>query len=116
MRFSSQFHIISATPMDKPTDKPRCATAPSDIHGGIFNLADNEPVQKRDLILWLAQQLGQNPAAIHFDQAENTRSAHRRTSSGVIPDRRISSAKFQKAAKWNPLCRSYQEGYKLMLS
>jgi nucleoside-diphosphate-sugar epimerase len=93
-----------------------CHSARAEIGGGIFNVMDNNPVQKCDLISWLARQLGQDPTTLHFDTMDNPRSAHRRPAGGVLPDRRVSSLKLQKMLNWVPLCHSYQTGYGLMLS
>lgn len=92
-----------------------CITANSEIADGIFNVVDNEPVRRKELVSWLAQRLGRDPNTLHFTEAESARSTHRRTSSGVNPDRRISSAKIQKTMDWTPLCHSYKAGYILML-
>jgi len=93
-----------------------CITARPEISGGIFNAADNEPVRKDELVRWIAQRLGQDPAALTFDSNQNARTVHRRTASGVIPDRKISSAHLQKALGWRPLCHSYQAGYETILN
>jgi nucleoside-diphosphate-sugar epimerase len=92
-----------------------CFTARPEITGGIFNVVDDEPVLKKDLVTWLAQRLGQNPAALQFDETLHARAIHRRTASGVIPHRRISSFKLQKTLAWAPQCHSYREGYELVL-
>jgi nucleoside-diphosphate-sugar epimerase len=92
-----------------------CQVARPEIAGGIFNVVDNNPVRKSEWVAWLARQLGQDPATLHFDTMDNPRALHRRAGHGIMPDRRISSSKLQKAMGWMPLCLSYQEGYKLML-
>lgn len=91
-----------------------CISAGTEIPGGIFNVVDDEPVRKKELVAWLAQRIGQDPADLNFDSSGNARSLHRRTASGVIPDRRISSSEFQKLVNWSPVSRSYREGYKLI--
>jgi len=93
-----------------------CIAARLEIAGGIFNAGDNEPVRKGDLVGWLAQRLGQDPAALSFNSAKNSRATHRRTASGVIPDRKISSARLQKTLNWVPLYPSFREGYESCLS
>ena len=92
-----------------------CISAGTETPGGIFNVVDNEPMRKRDLVAWLAQRIGQDPADLNFDSSGNARSLHRRTANGVIPDRKILSSKLQKAVNWSPVSHSYREGYRLIL-
>ncbi len=92
-----------------------CLAARPEMVGGIYNVADDEPVRKCELVAWLARRLGQDSTMLHFNAAENSRAVHRRTANGVIPHRRISSSKLRKATEWTPLCHSYREGYKLVL-
>ncbi len=88
-----------------------CLQAPPEIAGGVFNVADDEPVLKRDLVGWLAAQAGRNPAEIRFDEQQSSRRAHRLGSTGKVPHRKISAAKFRKMLIWHPLSHSYREGY-----
>lgn len=88
-----------------------CLQASNEIPGGIFNAVDDEPVLKRELVTWLANQLGINVAEIQFTEGTSTRSAHRRGSSGKIPHRRIANLHLREVLGWRPLRRSYREGY-----
>jgi nucleoside-diphosphate-sugar epimerase len=85
--------------------------APSVISGGIYNVADDEPVRKRELLAWLAGKLGQDATALRFDSTQSSRSSHRRNAEGKVPDRRIINSRLKDTLGWVPLCRSYREGY-----
>lgn len=93
-----------------------CLTAPPAIPGGIFNVADDEPVRKRDLVEWLAAQLGKSAFEIQFQAGASPRRAHRLGSTGKVPHRKISSEKFRKALGWVPVSHSYREGYGMIIT
>ncbi len=88
-----------------------CCAAPPAIRGGIYNVADDEPVRKGELVAWLAGKLGQDPAALSFDAATSARSPHRRNAGGRVPNRRISNAHLKDTLGWSPRYPSCQEGY-----
>ena len=88
-----------------------CLNAPALVPGGVYNVADDEPVRKRDLVVWLAERLGMDAAALMFDATISARSGHRKNASGQIPDRRIANAHFKNALGWSCLYRSYGIGY-----
>jgi nucleoside-diphosphate-sugar epimerase len=93
-----------------------CLGASADIQGGIFNVADDEPVYKRELVFWLAQQLGRNPAEIQFAPSVSSRSSHRQNAFCKTPHRRVANAKIKTALHWHPQFPSYREGYADLLS
>jgi nucleoside-diphosphate-sugar epimerase len=88
-----------------------CVSAPKAQGGGIYNVTDDEPVRKRELVAWLAGRLGQDAAALQFDAATSGRSLHRSNAAGKVPDRRVSNALFKVALGWSPLYPSYRDGY-----
>ncbi|HTB64304.1 MAG TPA: NAD-dependent epimerase/dehydratase family protein [Opitutales bacterium] len=93
-----------------------CLGAMADIHGGIFNVTDDSPAPKRELVLWLARQLGRNPTQINFDAAVSTRSHHRKNAAGKVPHRRMANGKIKAALPWRAQFPSYREGYAGLLS
>jgi len=93
-----------------------CLSAPQQVHGGIFNVTDGEPATKKDVITWLAQQLGINTASIHFDASQSPRSAHRKPSKKDAPNRKISNKYLCDTLGFKPLKHSYREGYASLIS
>ena len=85
--------------------------AASTVRGGVYNVTDDEPVRKRELVTWLAGQLGQDAAALNFDASTMARSRHRRNATGKVPDRRIKNSRLKDATGWCLLYPSYREGY-----
>jgi len=91
-----------------------CQAAPAEIRGGVFNVADDEPVRKRELVEWLAKKLELNPAELHFDGATSARSSHRRNVTGETPNRRIANGRLKQAIGWRCLYPSCREGYAII--
>jgi nucleoside-diphosphate-sugar epimerase len=82
--------------------------AAADVAGGVFNVADDTPTLKREIVAWLAQQLGV-PAPV-FSGAP---AAGRRA---VTPDRLIVNAKLKSVLGWKLCYPTFREGYKNMLA
>jgi len=80
----------------------------------IFNLVDNHPSQKQDIVDWLAAEL--NLPEIRFDpNIESTRSGKRGVA-GVLPNRRVSNSLITAKTGWRPECEDYRAGYRDILS
>jgi nucleoside-diphosphate-sugar epimerase len=88
-----------------------CGAAPPALRGGLYNVADDEPVRKSELVAWLAGKLGQDAAALSFDAATRARSPHRRNAAGKVPHRRVSNTRLKNTFGWTPLYPSYRDGY-----
>jgi nucleoside-diphosphate-sugar epimerase len=88
-----------------------CLNATLTFTGGVYNVADNEPVRKRELVAWLAERLGLDASGIRFDASVSARSSHRSTAAGNVPNRRIANARLRKILGWNALSPSYRDGY-----
>jgi nucleoside-diphosphate-sugar epimerase len=86
-----------------------CLAAPAEVSGGIFNVADLAPALRRDVVRWLAEQLGRAVPA--FDG-----SATSRRGGAPMPDRAISSAKLQRTLGWQPRYADYQRGFGAILA
>ncbi|MGC6424563.1 MAG: NAD-dependent epimerase/dehydratase family protein [Lentimonas sp.] len=77
---------------------------------GIYNIADDQPASKAEMVDWLANQLEIEPPA--FDpEAVSPRLARR---GGRMPDRRILNTKARDLLGWSPKYRSFREGYQAL--
>ncbi len=79
---------------------------------GIYNVCDDAPVHKEEVLGYLAAQLGR-PAP---DFAPSQVSARLKRRGGRMPDRRILNAKARSELGWTPNYPSYREGYADLLS
>jgi len=84
-------------------------TAPASVRNEIFNVSDNAPALREDVVRWLAGRLGR-PAPV-FDGV-----AGARRGGEPMPDRIISSAKIQRLLGWQPRFADYRAGYEKLLS
>lgn len=82
--------------------------APASVPGGIYNVADDWPVAKADLVNWLAARLGQAPA--RFDASLPSRRGR------SVPDRVIENAKIKRELGWRPRYADYRAGYEEILA
>ncbi len=74
---------------------------------GIYNIADNQPPTKAELVAWLAEQL-EVPSPI-FDPEQVSPRLLRR--GGRMPSRRILNSKFCETFEWQPEYVDYRAGY-----
>jgi nucleoside-diphosphate-sugar epimerase len=84
--------------------------APASLSGGIFNVADDAPAPKAEVVRWLAEQLGRQ--APRFTGG----AASARRGFAAPPDRLISNAKLKATLGWKPRYPSFREGYAAILS
>ena len=86
-----------------------CATlrAEHSIESGIFNIADDTPSTKVEVLTWLANELGL--AAPIFNSTEVPEGLKHR--GGRVRDRLVSNAKARERLGWKPRYPSYREGY-----
>jgi nucleoside-diphosphate-sugar epimerase len=85
-----------------------CFAAPATVANEIFNVADDAPAPKAEVVAWLAGHLGR--PAPHFTGAP---AGGRRA---VTPDRVIVNAKLKRVLGWQPRYPTYRDGYKNLLS
>ncbi len=85
-------------------------SAPVSLSGGIFNVADDAPAPKTEVVRWLAEQLGR-PAPRFTGGAASARRGF-----ASPPDRLISNAKLKAKLGWQPRYPSFREGYAAILS
>ena len=74
---------------------------------GIYNVSDNQPPTKAELVAWLAEQLGQ--AEPVFDPERVSPRLKRR--GGRMPSRHIVNRKFCETFGWEPLHGDFRAGY-----
>lgn len=81
----------------------------------LYNVTDGSFPTKRELVCWLAEQLGVDPTLISFDPEDVTARAARRqvpgSVQGAMPNRRVSNALFRNELGWEPEYPSFREGY-----
>ncbi len=82
--------------------------SPDTVANEIFNVADDEPSSKAEVVAWLARELG-----LPTPQFTGEPAAGRRT---VTPDRVIENAKLKALLGWRPAYPNFREGYKNMLA
>ena len=83
----------------------------SSSKSGIYNVSDDQPASKAELVAWLADQLGQVPPL--FDPEHVSPRLQRR--GGRMPSRQISSSKFHEAFGWSPQYEDFRAGYRDLL-
>jgi nucleoside-diphosphate-sugar epimerase len=86
-----------------------CFRAPATASTEVFNVADDAPAPKEEVIRWLAGQLGRP-----VPRFETTASPRR--GGEPAPDRIISNAKLKTQLGWQPRFPSFREGYENLLS
>lgn len=84
-----------------------CFTAPVEVKNEIFNVNDDEPVRKRDIVEWLAKELGTSSPEFTGETIAGRRA--------VPPDRIISNRKICRTLGWAPRFPSFRDGYSAIL-
>jgi len=88
--------------------------APAALANRIYNVADDAPAPKREVLAWLAAQVG--VPLPDFDNAVLSFSAALPARRRVVPDRIISNARLKHELGWQPRYPDYRAGYAKMLS
>ena len=80
---------------------------------GVFNVVDDEPVLKSEIVAWTAKRLGYEPPTFVGEASlEATgRGSHRRLDGGRAANRRLSNSKLKAAMEWSPQYPSFREGF-----
>jgi nucleoside-diphosphate-sugar epimerase len=81
---------------------------PADAGDAIFNVADDAPAPKAEVVRWLARRLGL-PEPVFSGTPAGSRER-------VTPDRIISNARLKRVLAWTPEFPSFREGYENILS
>lgn len=108
MNGSADHHLNLAHRDDIVAAILACLVAPVEVANEIFNVADQNPAQRGEVVHWLAERLMRPVPA--FDGSAGVRR-------GGVPmaDRRISSAKIQQVLGWRPQFPDYRSGYDSIL-
>ena len=85
----------------------KCMLAPEEIGSRVFNLSDNSPGSKTDVVQWLAAQLEKEMPSFTANKPEGR----------LIParNRHIVSQKIRDELGWEPLYSDYRKGYSAIL-
>jgi nucleoside-diphosphate-sugar epimerase len=82
--------------------------APTEIRSDVFNVADDAPTPKAEVVAWLAEKLALPVPRFTGEPAGGRRA--------VTPDRAIANAKLKAQLGWRPRFPSFREGYADVLS
>ncbi len=85
----------------------------STSRGDLFNISDDAPGTRGEIVEWVAQRLGVPLPA--FDPGLNTGRAARSAPGAEMPDRRVSNARARRELGWVPMFPSFREGYEAIL-
>lgn len=85
-----------------------CFAAPPHVRNEIFNVADDQPVPKPEVVAWLAGRLARPLPRVSLASGAKRRP--------VTPDRVISNARIKAVLGWAPQYTSFREGYEMLLS
>ena len=92
-----------------------CAGAPRETRDRIYNVSDGHPATKREIVEWLAAQLGlPSPREGVLRSASSPFAGL--GSARATPDRVIVSEAIRRELGWCPRLRSFREGYASFLS
>lgn len=91
-----------------------CLFASSEISDQIFNIADDKPSPKKELVYHLADELGTDRPLFQSTHSNHKLSQSRGRRSGTV-DRKISNKKIKSMLGWHPEYSSYKEGYQSIL-
>jgi len=87
--------------------------APATLANRIYNVADDAPSPKCEVLTWLAEQVGAPlPNFANSATASTAETSARR----IVPDRVISNARLKRELGWRPHYPDYRAGYARLLS
>ena len=82
-------------------------SAPTEVAGGVFNVADDGAAPKAEVVAFLADKIGVPLPRFTEEPAQGRRR--------ITPDRVIANDKLKRELGWRPLYPSYREGYAAIL-
>lgn len=86
-----------------------CLAAPDTVQNEIFNVADDAPARREEVVRWLAARVGVAMPAFNGI-------AGARRGGEPMPDRVIANGKLRGLLGWRPLYPDYQSGFAKLLS
>ena len=81
---------------------------PDEVRNEVFNVSDDTPVTKRELVEWLASRL-QLPCPVFDPELPSVRGR-------IVPDRVIVNRKLRETVGWRPEYPDYRAGYEAILA
>lgn len=81
--------------------------AESQVAGGIFNITDDTPARKQEVVSWLAEKMGKPAPSFSGEPTSGRRR--------LVPDRIILNRKAKAILGWFPSFPSFREGYAAIL-
>jgi nucleoside-diphosphate-sugar epimerase len=85
-----------------------CFGAPSQVANEVFNVADDEPARKDEVVRWLAETMKVAMPRFSGEPHQGRRA--------LTPDRRIANGKLKAMLDWAPRYPSFRDGYATLLS
>lgn len=82
------------------------------VEGGIFNIVDDAPARKGEIVAYLHENVKERKIGCDGGAAS---SSARLRGRGVRPSRRISNRKAREVLEWRPAYSDYRAGYELLL-
>lgn len=79
----------------------------------VFNVVDDFPSQKQDIVDWLAAETGCAP--LRFDPDQAGPRASRRMAGQALPNRRVSNIRLKNGLGWLPRFANFKAGYRDIL-
>ncbi len=83
--------------------------APPETAGAVFNVSDDAPATRREVVAWLAERLGR-PMPAFAGAAASVRKG-----GSAAPDRVIRSRRIREALGWSPRHADFRSGYAALL-
>lgn len=81
------------------------------LPGQVYNVVDDEPSLKEDMVAWLAQRLGRSAPSFTGEPPASGRNSRRFGEGGPPANRRISNRALRAATGWRPAYPSFREGF-----
>ena len=91
-----------------------CFFAPKNIENQIFNVADNKPELKKNLLYWLGGEIEESSHTYPLLKTMKNQLIETKMSK-VLPNRKISNKKIKSMLGWSLTYPTYKEGYQTIL-
>lgn len=105
-------HHLNLIHRDDAVSAIRCILNGAQAQSGVYNLADDRPFLKAEVVGWLAEQC-EKPVPQFDPNAVSARLVRR---GGRMPDRIISNERMKEWFAWKPAYRDFREGYRSILA
>jgi len=85
-----------------------CFAAPAAVANAVFNVVDDAPTAKAEVVAWLAERLAQSPPRFTGQPVGGRRE--------LTPDRVVRNGRVKAALGWQPRFPSYRDGFAKLVS